>query len=85
MASMECMSSEWFALIYEQLIKRDQFNKTQLYFFELHMSIDDDHGNIFKRELLKLVKTNEERQLMQQGIMLSIQHWLNFYEKISVL
>lgn len=79
MASMECMSTSWFTLIHKQLVSLGRFNENDLNFFALHMSLDDDHGNVFKEELISLIERDSDLQLLAKGIKTSIQCWLNFY------
>lgn len=79
MASMESVSTKWFNLIYQQLIKRNEFSEESLYFFKLHIQMDEDHGDVLKETLIPLLKNNEDYVLFKNGAMTSVNNWKNFY------
>lgn len=82
-ASMEGMSTSWFKLLYKQLQDRNEFSSDDLYFFELHTRIDEEHGNALKEELVPLLKTAEDYALFKSGVMTSTHNWTNFYQGLA--
>ncbi len=83
MACMEGISSEWFNLIYSQLLQRDEFNSHQLYFFDLHTSLDEIHGDVLKDTLLPMLTDDLTRNLFKIGAMTAATIWAKFYDGIS--
>jgi pyrroloquinoline quinone (PQQ) biosynthesis protein C len=83
MASMEGMSTQWFGLIYQQLLARKAFSQDDLYFFELHTGLDEVHGNILKEVLMPLLKDEKSFILLRNGVMRSISIWKCFYEALT--
>lgn len=83
MASMEGMSTKWFGLIYEKLLNRHEFSSSDLLFFEIHLQIDDGHGNAFKEVLMPLLKNKNDFVLLRHGILTSVNIWKTFYENLA--
>lgn len=83
MACMENWSNSWFNILYSELQQRKQFSQEELYFFELHLSLDEQHGSILKEILLPLLNDTDNYQLLKNGAFTAASIWRNFYQELA--
>ena len=83
MTAMESISVKWFSLLYHQLKKRGEYSNEALYFFELHMSLDEEHGSILKDILMPLLKNKQSIMLFQESVETISLVWKRFYYGIA--
>ncbi len=83
MTAMEGASSAWFVFLYNQLKARGEFSKDDLYFFELHTVMDEDHGDVFRALLLPLLIDEESHAFFNNGAMKAASISTNFYLGLS--
>lgn len=67
LAAMEGASTKWFNLLYKKLLVRNEFTGDDLYFFELHTVMDEEHGDVLKETLLPLLTNDENLALFESG------------------
>jgi pyrroloquinoline-quinone synthase len=82
-ATMEGTSSEWFNLLYKQLLDRKEFSEEALYFFELHTRLDDEHGSILKEVLLPSLIDAKSFALFKHGAISAASFWGTFYASLA--
>ena len=82
-ATMEGTSSYWFNLLYKQLLAREQFSPEEMYFFELHTRLDDEHGSILKDVLLPSLKDADSYALFKHGAISAASFWGTFYASLT--
>ncbi len=83
MAAMEVMSTQWFSLLYKQLLARDDLASKSLYFFEIHIHLDEEHGEILREVLMSLLHSIDSWVALKKGVMTPISIWTSFYTAVS--
>ncbi|MBX9585806.1 MAG: iron-containing redox enzyme family protein [Gammaproteobacteria bacterium] len=79
MTIMESISNKWFSLVYDRLLKRNEFSELELYFFKIHISLDEVHGNALKNVLQSLITDYNSSILFRHGALSAMSYWDNFY------
>lgn len=79
MTIMESISNKWFSLVYDGLVKRNEFSESDLHFFKIHISLDEVHGNALKNVLESLITDNDSSIFFRHGALSAMSYWSNFY------
>ncbi len=83
MTAMEGVSTQWFNLLHQKLVARNEFSQDDLYFFALHMVMDDIHGDILKETLMPLLTSYERQVFFRNGATSAALISKNFYLGLS--
>lgn len=83
-AAMECISTEWFQLLYSQLKTLNLFSDDDLHFFTLHICLDEEHGDILKEAILPKLSTKENKLMFEKAIFTTSSIWLKFYKNLVI-
>jgi pyrroloquinoline quinone (PQQ) biosynthesis protein C len=68
-----------FTFLYPGLKKYSQFSADDIIFFKFHLAEEELHGDWLTKAVVKIAKTNEDRELIEKGAMQAAELWNQFW------